>query len=439
MNEALAVHGIEELLARVDSASSKFTIMDGPQLDVRHFRITESLNEPFEIVLDLASRDPDLDLEALVCEPCCFETASAPDPELLRRTGRFWQGIVREIELVHAEPHGSSHYRAVVVPAMWLMSERRNHRIFQRMSEAQIADKLLGEWGIERTWLLDPSDQPARDYRVQYAESDLAFVDRMLEDAGVTYFFDSDDGTTRLVLTDAPHRAELTAPLPHTEEAARNARPHVTKLSVVRRVQPGRYTMRDADFRLPPTHPLVSSASSGKAVERRLERFHYVPGAFAFGTSPGGSSPAADDKMAVRTSEQGASSLARRRMEARRTEARSYSFETTAFDLKPGACVAILCHVRHELGEGHPLLVTRVTFEGDAVASWKMTCTAKGVGAPHRPSLVTPKPRVSGVETAVVVGARATRSTPMSSAAFASTSTGIARATWTTTARAGFP
>ena len=73
----------------------------------------------------------------------------------------------------------------------------------------------------------------------------------------------------------------------------------MTRLSVTREIRPGKLTLRDVDFRMPPNYPLLStSVAKAKPVEADLESFFYVPGAFLF-EGDGSDTPSADDKMAA--------------------------------------------------------------------------------------------------------------------------------------------
>src|SRR4029079_5872063 len=102
---------------------------------------------------------------------------------------------------------GLSTYELSIVPVLWLATQRRNHRMFQQISELCIARKLCGDGGIEPE-LRITGTYKTRKYRVQYAESDFAFLSRMLEDAGISYYFEQGDAETRLVLSDAPQSNE---------------------------------------------------------------------------------------------------------------------------------------------------------------------------------------------------------------------------------------
>ncbi len=192
------------------------------------------------------------------------------------------------------EETGLSTYEITIVPMLWLATQRRNHRMFQQLSELDIARRILAEWGIEPE-LRVTGVYGKREYRVQYAESDYAFLCRMLEDAGISFFFEQADTETRLVLADAPQAGAPRPAIPFRDNPTTSLeREHVTKLHVGQRVRPGRYTLRDHDTRLPASYPLLASAEAPRAgVEGRLERFHYAPGAFQFGTDKGEDCPTA--------------------------------------------------------------------------------------------------------------------------------------------------
>ena len=120
----------------------------------------------------------DIDLEAVVGHEATFT--------LHGRGGsgkRTWSGVCNELHQVGVEEGGASTYHLRIVPRLWLASQRRNHRMFQGMTELDIATKLLDEWRVPHTKKIT-SEYKTRKYRVQYGETDLAFFSRMLEEAG---------------------------------------------------------------------------------------------------------------------------------------------------------------------------------------------------------------------------------------------------------------
>ncbi len=169
-------------------------------------------------------------------------------------------------------------------------------------------------------------------------------------------------------------------------------------------VKPGKYTIRDHDYRMPPSYKLVADHAAGKGIENKLERFHYTPGAFLFGADKGDSTPVADDKGKTRTDQTEGALLAQKRLEAKRADAKIISFETNAPDIGPGMVVSFLDHPRADLGKGKKLLVIESAFSGSSTGDWHKSCEARSADVAYRPPMNTPKPKVAGIESATVVG-----------------------------------
>src|SRR5262249_50447501 len=154
-----------------------------------------------------------------------------------------------------------STYQLVLVPSLWLTTQRKNYRMFQQLSEPDIVLKMLrDDWGIDPDVRLTATYKK-RKYRVQYGESDYAFIRRMLEDAGISFFFEDEGGETKLVLTDAPQSREPHGPILFREKPSELGRPYVTDVRVTQQVRPGKYTVRDHDYRLAPTYKLAKTAT----------------------------------------------------------------------------------------------------------------------------------------------------------------------------------
>ncbi|XXY44953.1 type VI secretion system tip protein TssI/VgrG [Sorangium sp. So ce269] len=369
-------------------------IASGDMLDVRRFQVTERMSSLFEVQVVAVSDNPDIDFEAVIGQPMTF-TAHAS------RT-RIWSGLCSHLQQVAVEERHLSTYELTLVPRLWLATQRRNHRMFQHKSEVDIALQLLGEWGISPTRRL-ASEYKKRKYRVQYGESDYTFISRMLEDAGVSFYFDS-GGESRLVLDDRPQANAARVPIAYREHPTDADREHVTKVVVGRRLRPGKYTVRDHDHRRPANYKLLATAAGAGSVEEQLERFHYVPGAFLFESQKGESSPTADEQGKYRADELEGEALAQRRLEAKRASAREIGFKTNVIDPAPGAVLSFLEHPKSELGPDKKLLILESQLSGEVPGVWEHSCVAVSADAPYRPPLRTRKPRAQGVESATVVG-----------------------------------
>jgi type VI secretion system secreted protein VgrG len=392
------------LAAALDSSQKQnltVTVASGYQLDVREFEVEERMSKLFSVKLRVMSRDADLDFAAIVGLPASFAINGA---ERRGSRSRVWRGICQDIKQLAVEERGLSTYELTIVPTLWLLTQRRNYRIFQQVSEIDMVTTILGEWSIAPVLRLTGSYKP-REYRVQYGESDFAFISRMLEDAGVSFFFEPSGEDTTLVLSDAPQAGEARElAVPYRENPTTADRDHVTKVMSEQQIRPGRYTVRDYDTRLPADYPLKAGAKSvGASVEDRLEVFEYQPGAFLFGGAAGGGTPTADDRGTARSDEREAQRIAERRLDAQRGARRSCRFETSASDLGPGVVFVISEHARADFAAAR-LLVIGSTHSGTSLDSWVQRCEARFADTPFRPAHDTPKPKTAGVECATVVG-----------------------------------
>ncbi|MBZ6068560.1 type VI secretion system tip protein VgrG, partial [Aeromonas schubertii] len=130
-------------------------------------RHQESLSAPFTLRLELASPQPDIDVAAVLDQPC--ELMVWYDGELQRRVC----GVVSEFA------QGDSGFRRTrysleVKPALWRLGLRQNSRIFQAQKPDEIISILLQEAGITDYAFALKNEHAQREYCVQYRESDLA-------------------------------------------------------------------------------------------------------------------------------------------------------------------------------------------------------------------------------------------------------------------------
>jgi len=367
---------------------------------VREFTLEDGISRLFKIDLDVTSTNPAVDFEAVIGREATFHV------ELSGRLGaktptRLYKGIVEEIHQAAEEERGLSTYHIVVVPRLWLLTQRTNCRVFQQMTDLDVARALLTEWGFDPV-LETLRPQKTRKYRVQYNESDFAFMSRMLEASGVSYLHRQVGDGSQLVLLDAPEKAE----------PRRDAIEHVgdpvadqvwaTRFRATRKVRHGKVTFADHDHRLANEPLLAESVSSENPVESKLERFQYVPGAFRYGNKGPADTPAADDRGRTRTDPTEAQTIADQTAAALQAGSHKFSFFSNAIDLAAGSVLKIAGNARAEqLGA---LLVTRTVMKGSFDRAPTVTSDAVSASSPHHPERSTPQPSVQGVECATVVG-----------------------------------
>ena len=374
-------------------------------LDVRSFDAHEELSTPYEVNVLARSPKHDIDLEAIVGKPASLVVRNA-NPHVTA-TERCWEGICNVIEHTKAEEEagvrGLSTYWLRIVPRLWLMTRNREHRIFQRKSIVEVVKRVLLEWDIKPQLELVEAYKDL-DYVVQYGESDFAFVSRLLERAGITYTFDfTGDKTGELTLNDQPH---ATAPRPaityNPKVSARVAAENIHKVRLAERVAPGRFTLRDYDFRRP-DFKLLGEAPPAKAPEDFYEQYHYLPGASLYLDPAGaGGTPVADDKGKVRSVDAEGKARAERGLQAERCTKQLVGFETNCLDLWPGTVFTMEEHPRAELAKA--LLVTSFSLTGTANEEWRQVGEAVFAAHPYRPFERTPRPTIQGIQSAIVVG-----------------------------------
>lgn len=380
-------------------------------LSVRHFAVHEAISSLFMVNVVARSESSSIDLEPIIGQTASLKVISGWAYARLGGT-RVWSGVVSSIEQVQGVQQGGqgrelSTYTLRIVPKLWLCTQRRNYKIFQHLSIPDIVDQVLGQWDIEHAWEIDRGRYPKLEYKVQYGETDYAFISRLLEEAGINFVFPDNDGKgTNLVFSD---KLEANAMRPggalsYVDNPNRESeQEYVTRVRLAHAVKPGAHVIRDYDFRNP-SYALMGEAPKASGAEAKYEQYHYEPGASLIEGGKGGGTPAADDKGVARYEQSHAKDRADRMLGGARSDKRVVSFECNTIDICPGQVVAIDRHPHADIGEDKRLLITEFSAEGTPGEEWSMSASAAFADAPYRPSQKTSKPRVNGVQSATVVG-----------------------------------
>ncbi len=145
----------------------------------------EAISTPYRFVIDIVSESFDLTSD-LFLEKAGVLTLV--DDGLDNRL------IHGEVIQFQQQGHGDrfANYRLVLAPKCLFMVFNENYRIFQDKSVPTILKQVLGGAGISgyNVKFALSSNYPKRNYCVQYGETDLAFVERLMSEEGMFYFFD---------------------------------------------------------------------------------------------------------------------------------------------------------------------------------------------------------------------------------------------------------
>lgn len=323
-----------------------------------------------------------IDLEAMVGQEAELSFG------LLSEAPRVLWGVVEAATVLGSTERGATdrgtRYHLRVVSRLALLDQSVDSRIFQDMTVKDVVAKVLADHGVDKVdWRLVGS-YPEREYVVQYQESALAFVSRLLEHEGIHSFVEPDpDGGERLVFADD---STLAAPMSGDPVLPWRGRGGPTEigdavyvLREARRVRSGKFTLRDYDFKRPKLD-LTAAATAARRVE--LEVYDY----------PGGYTDPADGKR-----------LAQVRLEAHQVEAHVVSMEAVCPRVAVGSKLEIT-NAGELDGEYVPFIVRHeLTHAADGRASYSTSARMLPASVKYRPARVTPVPIVEGPQTATVV------------------------------------
>ena len=161
------------------------------------FRAEESISSPFSFSIEMVSELERIDPNSLLAMTVCV---------ILRRPNqptRYFNGIVRRFAPVGTSFRGLYGYTAEIRPSLWLLRQIEDCRVFQHKSTLDIVEEVLTGTGLTDYELRVYGERPTREYTIQYDETDLAFISRLLQEDGYFYFFEHTADAHTLVIADA--------------------------------------------------------------------------------------------------------------------------------------------------------------------------------------------------------------------------------------------
>jgi type VI secretion system secreted protein VgrG len=228
---------------------------------------------------------------------------------------------------------------------------------------------------------------PTREIVVQYHESDLAFVSRLAEHAGISFFFEHEDGRDKLVFTDHPAGFRSIPEAPAVPFVARGEKAVVFALDLVSERAPTSYIVQDYNYRTP-----------------------HVDLSAVFDLASGNGGGVVEFGAHVKTPAE-AEALSQARAEERRSRQTVYEGKSGVIALSAGRPVKVVDLPRKDGPE--TVLIVEVTHEatlpvfGEGGRAGEPHHYVNGfravpAGFTYRPPRVTPKPRIAGLVTGVV-------------------------------------
>jgi len=223
---------------------------------VESFNVVEGLSKSFNVSLSLLSLNANIAFDELIRKPALLEVFGQGVG-----TARKFHGVVSEVRYL-GEGRRFSRYQITLVPQFWFLTQRQDCRIFQEKSVIDIVNEVF-----DLACLVDyrfdiSSEYPVEEYILQYRESDSNFVQRLLAENGLWYYFEHTSSNHTMVIVDKNDAiAELentlgnssyVGPVVYQSDGGGNAdREHVFNLQSVNRVRTGQVTHTDYNYEQP--------------------------------------------------------------------------------------------------------------------------------------------------------------------------------------------
>ena len=361
----------------------------GPDVLLFHtMHAREELSRVGECRLDLLSLKNDIKLDDILGKSVTIKLALQDDKT------RYFNGYVTRFSAGGTYGRYRCYY-ATVHPWLWFLSRTADCRIFQDKTVPEIVKTVLSEHATNSFKESLTASYAKWDYCVQYRETDLNFVCRLLEQEGIYFYFTHDDGKHTMVMTDSHSNQtpfqKKAVPFIAPEDLARPDIEHIESWTLTREVQPGLYVHTDYDFERPSVNLKTQKPGVYKYAQGNGEIFDY----------PGEYLQKADGDH-----------LASARMDELDTQYETVQGAANVKKMSVGTLFTLEKAPRADQNVEHLVVAASYDMQyGDyeaipdrSGAEYKCGFVAMPSKQQFRPKRVTPKPFVQGPQTAVVVG-----------------------------------
>ena len=376
----------------------------GPHADAllaQHFSGVETISEPFCFEVELLSTpEIQINVNSLVGERASISLELDPPG-----SSRFFNGIITSFETEGGNPDFIC-YKLHLGPSLWLLTLNTQTRSFTNKNVLDIVQDVLHSYSIIPT-LDTHSSYVSMEYCTQYRETDLSFVNRLLRQHGVFYYFEHDKNSHRMILSDDAAKL-LPCPLQKSYTfqsgsplAAAATGSVIMKFAAKYQLVPGRY--KSWDYRFMPRERSDTTSRATVMMGQNEHQFHdYADSASApMKTEKGDGS--------IRDLQKDLLTVQRESTEALAVQCHGTS---TGKTLQAGFTFTLSRHPDATLNQKY--IITQVLHQASQYPSYRSedlegeiayqnSFSARPSGQPFRSAPQLPKPRVDGVVSGVVV------------------------------------
>jgi type VI secretion system secreted protein VgrG len=358
----------------------------------------EHISEPYTFDVRAVCQQGVIDPDRLLYQPCCITLQSNGEPI------RYFHGVVQSISAVgsiRGQGVGEHQmYHLTLMPRLWFLNQTLDCRVYQKLTTVAILGKLFDEVNLTDRQLPPPGNE--REYTVQFNETDLHFATRLMEEEGYFYFFEHTAHSHKLIVTNQNVAfTDIAGATMHRSGGESDATwllDWVRPTGTVR----GKMKFRDYDPTKPDTLLQAERSTTLKtAGVSQRDDFRWPALTFDNGT---------------------VSDRANRQVEAAEASASLFEGASRFGKFVPGGKFEI--ESRPSPGPYDDTYVLRSVFHQasdetwlnqNATTSYVNQFTAFPSSVTWRQPLVTPRPRMDGVYTALVMGPQSTKDTDIKS------------------------
>ncbi|WP_407850417.1 type VI secretion system Vgr family protein [Bordetella petrii] len=362
----------------------------GAALKFKTMHGREALSELYEFEVELVAETTAISGTSVLGKPLTLEI------ETQHGAKRHLSGDVTRFAYVGQESGGLrlARYRATVRPWLWYLTRNRDCKIYQNKSVVEILDEVLGSYsGYAYEKRLQGSYR-TREYCVQYEESDFDFISRLMEHEGIYYYFKHDKNQHTLVLIDDINEHE---PLPDyasldyfpREDNVLAEEQTIHAWSSGEELRGIEYVVNDYDFKKSSLDLHTRLKDSYPVAQANREIYEWQAG-----------------YVDIQQGEH----YVKVRLEETRSASERCSGSANVRGLAPGYTFRLRrsprkADIREYLIVSVEYFLTEAGYQsGEGKGEYRFEFTVQPTSLPFRAPLVTPIPRTTGPQTAVVTG-----------------------------------
>jgi type VI secretion system secreted protein VgrG len=347
----------------------------------------EKLSHCFVYTIEFFTAQPDAAIRDLIGKPVTIWLQNHMDtPEPIN-------GFVRRVTGRPANIRGLTAYRAEVVPRLWFMDCSSDCRIFQNMTYPAIIEQMLNDYGVKSYQIkLFKTSYPVAEYCVQYRESALAFISRLMEQVGLFYFHEHSATDHVLKIVDM-NLFTVSAPKQELRVTGPELSGEIATLETDTVFRPGAWALCDYDFQ-GPTKQMHKQAQTKLNVSMMPQHEHFeFPGGYTaqdVGAWLTELRMEAEEAVHLRL-------LGTARV-ARIVTGRRFTLDSQFHGVGEGGATYLITEVRHFAVDN-----SHLSEIGGAPPEYRNDFVMIPASVQFRPLRLTPKSVVCGAQTATVV------------------------------------